>query len=179
MRRGVIRLVRVKNIFVSSCVVSRKSRKIFKLYDRLSSCLGYSDLSKFIIISPLSSCCCYSVYRLQLSRCPASFHHIHSIHIVRSASIYFPSFPTSFLLSAFHAQRYMHTVSPNCRCHPFVRIQADTSLRSVSSCRCLLSPLRGSVSVLAQAGPCCLRRAHVSTRVNPDSVTDELSYFVI
>jgi len=35
--------------------------------------------------------------------------------------------------------------------------QADTSLRSVSSCPCLLSPLRGSVSVLAHAGPCCAR----------------------
>jgi len=32
--------------------------------------------------------------------------------------------------------------------------QADTSL---SSCPCLLSPLRGSVGVLAHAGPCCAR----------------------
>ena len=55
----------------------------------------------------------------------------------------------------------------------------SAALRSVSSCSCLLSPLRGSVSVLAHAGPCCLHRARVSTGVNPDSVTDELSYFVI
>jgi len=38
-----------------------------------------------------------------------------------------------------------------------LKLQADTSLRSVSSCPCLLSPLRGSVSVLAHAGPCCAR----------------------
>ena len=35
----------------------------------------------------------------------------------------------------------------------FACTQADTSLRSVSSCPCLLSPLRGCVSVLAHAAP--------------------------
>jgi len=46
-------------------------------------------------------------------------------------------------------------------------------------CLALVYCLRGSVSMLAHTGPYCLRRTRVSTRVNPDSVTDELSYFVI
>ena len=35
--------------------------------------------------------------------------------------------------------------------------RADTSLRSVSSCPCLLSPQRGSVGVLAHVKPCYAR----------------------